>query len=77
VTGWPSDSRASPVSASRRPSASSRRTTSSTSSSWPQVEKADAGAEDAASSLAGLFEGELLPDAADDEDERDGEEGAL
>jgi len=27
--------------------------------------------------LARLFEGELLPDAADDEDERDGEEGAL
>ena len=41
------------------------------------IEQADAGAEDAASALAGLFEGELLLDAADDEDERDGEEGAL
>jgi len=27
--------------------------------------------------LARLFEGELLPDAVDDEDERDGQEGAL
>ena len=41
------------------------------------IEQADAGAEDAASALAGLFEGELLPDAADDDDERDREEVAL
>ena len=41
------------------------------------IKQADAGAEDAASALAGLFGGELLPDAADDKDERDREEGAL
>ena len=43
------------------------------------IEQADIGSEDAASALAGLFEGELLPDATDDEDEggRDGEEGDL
>ena len=41
------------------------------------IEQANAGAEDAASALAGLFEGERLLDAADDEDERDGEEGDL
>jgi len=41
------------------------------------IEQADAGAEDAASTLAGLFKGELLPNTADDEDEGecDGEEG--
>ena len=41
------------------------------------MEQADVGAESAASALAELFEGELLPGAADDEDEgeRDGEEG--
>jgi len=43
------------------------------------MEQADASAEDAASALAELFEGELLPGAEDDEDEgeRDGEEGDL
>ena len=43
------------------------------------IEQADAGAEDAASTLAGLFKGELLPNTADDEDEggRDKEEGGL
>ena len=41
------------------------------------MEQADAGAEGAASTLAGLFEGDLCPDAADDEEEsqRDEEEG--
>ena len=41
------------------------------------MEQADAGAEGAASTLAGLFKGDLFPDAADDEEEsqRDEEEG--
>ena len=41
------------------------------------MEQADAGAEGATTTLAGLFEGDLFPDAADDEDEgeRDEEEG--
>ena len=33
------------------------------------MEQADAGAEGAATTLAGLFEGDLFPDAADDEEE--------
>jgi hypothetical protein len=43
------------------------------------MEQADAGAEGAASTLAGLFEGDLFPDAADDEGEdgRSEEEGGL
>ena len=43
------------------------------------MEQADAGAEDATSPSAELFEGELLPDATDnkDEGECDGEEGDL
>jgi hypothetical protein len=43
------------------------------------MEQADVGAEGAASALAELFEGELLPGAADDEDEgeSDGKEGDL
>ena len=32
------------------------------------MEQADAGAEGAATTLAGLFEGDLFPDAADDEE---------
>ena len=42
------------------------------------MEQADAGAEGAATTLAGLFEGDLLPDAADDEreGERDGRGGS-
>jgi hypothetical protein len=41
------------------------------------MEQADAGAEGAASTLAGLFEGDLFPDNADGEEEsrRDEEEG--
>ena len=40
--------------------------------------RADAGAEGAASTLAGLFEGDLFPDAADEEEEggRDEEGGS-
>ena len=40
------------------------------------IEQADAGAENAGSALAGLFEGELLPGGTDDEceGERDGEQ---
>jgi len=33
------------------------------------MEQADAGAEGAATTLAGLFKGDLFPDAADDEEE--------
>ena len=33
------------------------------------MEQADAGAEGAATTLAGLFEGDLFPDAAGDEEE--------
>ena len=33
------------------------------------MEQADTGAEGAATTLAGLFEGDLFPDAADDEEE--------
>ena len=36
------------------------------------MELADAGAEGAATTLAGLFEGDLFPDAVDDEDEGEG-----
>ena len=40
------------------------------------MEQADAGAEGAATTLAGLFKGDLFPDAADDGDEGEhGEEG--
>jgi hypothetical protein len=40
------------------------------------MEKADAGAEGAATTLAGLLEGDLFPDTADDEEEgRRDEEG--
>ena len=41
------------------------------------MEQADASAEGAATTLAGLFVGDLFPDAADDKDEgeRDEEEG--
>ena len=40
------------------------------------MEQADAGAEGAATTLAGLFEGDLLPDAADDEEDRDKQGGS-
>ena len=36
------------------------------------MEQADAGAEGATTTLAGLFESDLFPDAADDEDEGEG-----
>ena len=36
------------------------------------MEQADASAEGAATILAGLFEGDLFPDAVDDEDEGEG-----
>ena len=39
------------------------------------MEQADAGAEGAATTLAGLFESDLFPDAADDEDEGEGKGG--
>ena len=39
------------------------------------MEQADAGAEGAASTLAGLFEGDLFSDAADDEEEGRNEGG--
>ena len=39
------------------------------------MEQADTGAEGAATTLAGLFESDLFPNAADDEDE--GEAGRL
>ena len=39
------------------------------------MEQADADAEGAATTLAGLFEGDLLPDAADDEGEGERDEG--
>jgi len=40
------------------------------------MEQADVGAEGAVTTLAGLFEGDLFPDAADDGDEGEcGEEG--
>ena len=40
------------------------------------MEQADAGAEGAATTLAGLFEGDLFPDAADDGDGGERGEGA-
>ena len=40
------------------------------------MEQADAGAEGAAATWAGLFEGDLFPDAADDGDEGESGEGA-
>ena len=40
------------------------------------MEQADAGAEGAATTLAGLFEGDLFPDTADDGDEGEHGEGA-
>ena len=39
------------------------------------MEQADAGAEGAATTLAGLVEGDLFPDAADDEEEGRNEGG--
>ena len=39
------------------------------------MEQADAGAEGAATTLAGLFESDLFPDAADDEEEGRNERG--
>ena len=39
------------------------------------MEQADAGAEGAASTLAGLFESDLFPDAADDEEEGGHDDG--
>ena len=40
------------------------------------MERADAGAKDAASTLAGLFEDDLFPDAEDEEEDgKCGEEG--
>ena len=40
------------------------------------MEQDDAGAEGAGTTLAGLLEGDLLPDAADDEEERDEQGGS-
>ena len=40
------------------------------------MEQADAGAEGAATTLTGLFEGDLFPDATDDEEEGRDERGA-
>ena len=39
------------------------------------MEQADVGAEGAATTLVGLFEGDLFPDVADDEDEGERDEG--
>ena len=41
------------------------------------MEQADAGAEGAVTTLAGLFEGDLFPDAVDDGDEGEQGEGAV